>query len=320
MTRHQRQITALTFAVLLLLLSCCSHLVESWGPLTHQSWACQMLLLSSEKNSFSAVNANVRSCYQTNDPLDVVLDKKTSFVLGGSSPDAVKQLSMRLHSFEFAAYQYEYALMKQRQQRQSVKKNKNKNKTVDKSGFDPVAFSLAYGNHLAQDVVGHWKTGYLTPEYDHPIEFAADTFQFYTEYKPNNFTFFPLVRFDADAIDFLTEANEYFANKTSKPFVPFTRDGIRASIQSFERMVMAEVAAAVLNIIYKDQMVAFDFCKTNEYKKALAHLTLSQEWSDAASKFWMDMNKKNPESVESQVRLVVEQLYATKNGTICEYA
>jgi hypothetical protein len=76
-----------------------------------------------------------------------------SYVLGASAPDAFKKLSPTMHSLKFALVQYKLALKQP--------------KTAD---FDPVAYSLGYGSHLAEDYVGHYKNGYITPEYDHYIE------------------------------------------------------------------------------------------------------------------------------------------------------
>jgi len=315
MVKFERFSSCLCIFVCLLLLLLVSH-AQSWGPLTHQSWACQLLLQSS---SGTTASGGVASCYsdsavvrKQSAKVNGALNKRTSYVLGGSSPDAVKKLSMRLHSFEFASYQYQYALALQKQQ---VKKHRLRGDNAER--FDPIAFSLAYGNHLTQDVVGHWRTGYLTPEYDHPIEFAADTFQFFTLYKPDNFTLFPFIRFDADAIDFITRANEYFANHTSTKFEPFTRDQIQQSIASFEQMVMLETGVVVFNSLYKDQMVKFDFCQASDYTTALAHLNLSTEWAHGAAKFWLSMDKNDPNSVDNQIQQVVSQLYGKNNGTIC---
>jgi hypothetical protein len=66
------------------------------------------------------------------------------------------------HDITFAGYQYEYAV-KTREQ-------------FSANGFDPVSYSLGFGSgHLCGDMVGHHSNGYLTPQWDHPLEVSVDT-------------------------------------------------------------------------------------------------------------------------------------------------
>lgn len=275
----------------ILILSTCN----AWGPLTHQTLACQLYVND---------RSSVKECYRTgtND-----LCSMKSYILGGSSPDAVKKLNMRLHSFEFAAMQYRLAL-------------EVRDKYVPR--FDPVSFALAYGTHLAQDSVGHYPTGYLTPEYDHAIELAADTWQYFTYYKPINYTSFPLLLFNDAAIDFITLANQYFANQSNmlhEKFVPFTKEQIMSSILQFESIISLEAAFIGSNFLYKEEMIKFDFCKASDFPTAIKHLQLSNEWNLAASKYWIRLAQSSIDGreIEDKVQEKVKQLFDSHGGTIC---
>ncbi len=61
--------------------------------------------------------------------------------MGDISTDALKFYESTIHTFEYASYQYEFS----------------KNYT-NSNGFDAVEFSLGFGSHLAQDLVGHYST------------------------------------------------------------------------------------------------------------------------------------------------------------------
>jgi hypothetical protein len=115
--------------------------VYAWGPASHQFWGCLTM------NNTVAVIPSYTQCFKSNNAT------WQSFILGAGAPDAVKKLSYTMHSLKFAVIQHKFALTQPA--------------TPD---FDPVAYSLGYGTHLAEDFVGHYKNGYLTPEYDHPIE------------------------------------------------------------------------------------------------------------------------------------------------------
>lgn len=160
-----------------------------------------------------------------------------SFVLGASAPDAIKHLTSKFHTFRFATFQYQFALTQSQSQT-----------------FSPLAFSLGYGAHLAQDFVGHYPTGYLTPEYDHPIEIAADTYNYFAHFKPLGYNSFPFQKFNAEAVDFVLRANEFYSRQNGTDFpVPFNRSTIQKSISDFESLISIEAAAVRFNIFYKEE-------------------------------------------------------------------
>lgn len=98
----------------------------------------------------------------------------SAFVMGNSSPDAVKGLG--LHSYEFAGALYLYALSL------SEQTSRGEQLTMGEYPFDfpsaAVAFAAGFGSHMSEDTVGHHNDGYLTPAYDHPLELAVDTYEY----------------------------------------------------------------------------------------------------------------------------------------------
>ncbi len=226
-----------------------------------------------------------------------------SFILGASAPDSVKALSMRLHDYEFATLMYQFAKQQQ-----------------NTSSFDPVSFSLGYGFHLAQDFVGHFRTGYLNPKYDHEVEFAADTLLYQVYIRKLFPSSYPVALFNAEAKQFITEANEYFSAHSSTPFTPFNSSAISDSIDKFETTAKTESNLVVWNKVYKAELVAFNFCKSKDLDVVLKQLDLSVKWCQDASMQWVNLlnqAKVEPKDMTAQMSQFVESLYASHSGTIC---
>jgi hypothetical protein len=84
-----------------------------------------------------------------------------SFNLGDGGPDSVKFLEPKLHSFEFAKWLYLFA--------------KSTQKQFSTDNFDSIEYSLGFASHLAQDLIGHYKKSYLSPQFNRYMQFAVDS-------------------------------------------------------------------------------------------------------------------------------------------------
>lgn len=225
--------------------------------------------------------------------------KYYSFVLGSSSPDSIRTIDYALHAWDFAVYQYQFAL--------------NYSRT---STFDPVQFALGYGSHLAEDLVGHFKNGYLNPKYNYPLEFAADSYQVHS-FKPSPREF-KVATYNRAGREFIYQSQLYFS-KHKPSYKPRTKAEIEKAIYQFEIMILGEAELAKLNLAYKDQMVKYDFCNSTQFDKAEQYFKLGSEWSWNAAKYWIHLLKEGvgPNEMSSKMRQFVTDLFAKFNGTSC---
>eukprot|EP00708_Paratrimastix_pyriformis_P004290 GAFH01003145.1.p1 GENE.GAFH01003145.1~~GAFH01003145.1.p1 ORF type:complete len:271 (-),score=29.03 GAFH01003145.1:152-964(-) len=215
--------------------------VFAWGPFSHQSFACKQL---------GAQNCSA----STSD---------RSFILGASAPDAMKSWKPELHDWGFAARQYHYSL-----------------NVPATDAFDPTAFALGYGAHLAMDYAGHHQNGYLNPAKDHELEFAADSYcvKNYIPFTGTVEAFYPAL-FSAEARQFWVPALQELTGTTDPA-------PIQAALDNFDKTLVEEAIAASLNFLYKQMMTNDDFCHAATFDEATRHFTTSAGWSVEAGRVW----------------------------------
>lgn len=218
---------------------------------------------------------------------------------------------MRLHHFEFATTALTYARSGRFQSRDTK--------------FDARAFALGYGYHLAQDFVGHYVRGYLTPEYNRLLQFAVDSGEFHTHFRKSFLTGFPFQKFNDEAVRFLHEANLYYeewCRSTSgcAPYSAFNETAVQEAANSLDNLIAVESRLVVLNLIWKQECKEWDFCQAETVEEAMRHLDESKDLSLVASEIWMK-NAQGASIPAQQMQRVmidaVEKLYAARGGSIC---
>jgi len=246
-----------------------------WGPFSHQIFSCKSL-----------TSPDCKSVYAR------------SYMLGASSPDAFKSWRPDLHSFEFAAQLYHHA--------------SNASQTAS---FDPLAFALGFGSHLAQDYCGHFHGGYLNPAKDHEIEFAADT------YAVKNFNSFTGKQGEYDMQLFIPPARTYLLLAVRDILNQTDPQPVNKMLDDFDTLMKANGAAVLLNFLYKQEMVQFDYCQITSFDVAQAHLVLSAGWSVSATHEWIRAIAIDPSPTGKAARAATEgwvrEIYADYGGSIC---
>lgn len=242
-----------------------------------------------------------------------------SLILGAAAPDYLKSLSVKLHSFEYAAIQYQLAEQQTRGRFMSA---------VNQDKFDPLGFALGYGMHLAEDLVGHYKTGVLTPKYDHPIEFAIDTWAYatYMKHIQKFKTAYPLPVFNDIGLEFVYQAQQQFAlwtrdNTPHNVFHAFNKTQVNDGVNDFEKKMLLEAAAVTLNFLWKEELVEMDFCHAQSFEEAESHVLLSQQMCMDACNEWLSIASSSqissPSSIKKLMQTKVTKIYDAIGGSIC---
>jgi hypothetical protein len=254
--------------------------VFAWGPLTHQTFSCHI----------QNVDRNA-TCFQ-GFPM-------YSMTLGNGAPDSVKYLEPKFHSFEFAAWQYQFA--------------KSYPPTAQ---FKPIDFAIGFGYHLSQDVVGHHKNSYLSPQHNRWMQFAVDSRKVQTS-KPDR-NIFQWRRYNDDAIKFLYDSNVFYANKNPS-YKPHPIEKLAETVKAFDTVIGAEVELARFNTGYKNQQMEYDPCKPSNEVEMEANFKRAYEWSVLSSKYFLSLIEKdeNPRNFDGLIHKFVDAMFARQNGTLC---
>eukprot|EP01104_Vermistella_antarctica_P013223 TRINITY_DN3972_c0_g1_i1.p1 TRINITY_DN3972_c0_g1~~TRINITY_DN3972_c0_g1_i1.p1 ORF type:complete len:348 (-),score=59.63 TRINITY_DN3972_c0_g1_i1:264-1307(-) len=181
----------------------CPPFVSGWGPVTHQDIGQRCL------NNITQVLSS-----EHRPPFDRSIVPSTnasmwSFVLGCSAPDAFNNELLlpkpdpsnngEMHNFLFAGYLLLYA---------------QQTNPPALGLFDPVAFALGFGSHLAQDAVGHNPLGFLGDQYttdQNSLLFVVDAYLIGT----GNYSATELFgNYTAEVASLVYGATEYFYNET----------------------------------------------------------------------------------------------------------
>lgn len=248
----------------------------TWGPLTHQVYPCFIYNISTTPECFGD-----NFYWQT---------------IGNISPDSVKYLEPKLHTFEYATYQYLYA------------------KSLKNEKF--IKFSLGYGYHLAQDLVGHFQNSYLTPQHNRWMQIAIDSKMIF-ESQPNS-TIFKYQNNNDQGIEFLYNSNVYYS-KFNTNYKPHPLKNITDTIKSFEKVIYLHFQMARLNSGYKDQMKQYDRCKPQNDVEIERNFKRAHHWSIISSNYFRDLLNQNipPNRVEPLMYEFVSNLFKRNNNTIC---
>lgn len=249
----------------------------SWGPLTHQTFPCFINKIGLEKECFQ------ESYYY--------------LTLGNTSPDSVKYLEPKLHTFEYATYQYLYS------------------KLLNQIDF--IQFSLGYAYHLCQDLIGHYKNSYLNPEYNRWIQIAIDS-KMILESKPNS-TIFKYHMNNAKGIQFLYDSNIYYS-KINSNYIPHSLLNITDTIKAFEKVISLHYQIARVNFNFKDQMKQYDACKPQNMIQVENNFKKVHQWSIEASNYFRNLLNENipPNRMDSLMNQFVFNLFKNNNNTYCD--
>ncbi|KAH3743479.1 hypothetical protein Pelo_15122 [Pelomyxa schiedti] len=219
-------------------------------------------------------------------------------VLGSSAPDAFKGLRSTMHGLVYAGYQLLCVLV---------------NSSCTSASFDTYNFSVGYGGHLCEDMVGHHSDGYLTPEYDHELEFAVDT---YLTKSTNGFDFRLLQDYGDPVYTFVAAASEFYSNYDTS-FIPLNYTQAKDSADEFDNQCRLESPAIVANVAYKSEMVKWDNYGATSFAQAQQHLALAQNCAIEAANFWLQtmLDTHDPVSANQQTTSFVDSLFAAKKCT-----
>lgn len=249
----------------------------AWGPYTHQAMA-RLQPSASGSNS-------------------------PSFVLGASSPDAVKGTAPALHSLLFAAHFAAFTAS-----------------PPPGSHLDPraVDLSLGWGCHLAQDAVGHHVHGYLNPAEDHPLEFAVDTYVQHNKPGSGGGT---LQKLDAPLTAAVVNASAAFAAATGTKGAELTTASAAKAVAAFDKLTSEEGVAIDVNFFYKSEMKKDDSCGAHSFGDALRNYELARQWCMQACGQWLRLMAARPPiapaAAVANLTGYVDALFASHGGTVC---
>eukprot|EP00762_Andalucia_godoyi_P006361 ANDGO_05899.mRNA.1 hypothetical protein len=256
-------------------------LLFAWFPLTHEYMGCAHTPVS---------------------PLPAPLP---SFCAGAASPDALKLVSGSLHSFEFACLLASVAL------------SPNPNSTHSSASLG--AFALGFGTHLVHDAIGHHANGFLTPEHDHPLEFATDAFVFH------GMGFRVLEHFPRDcAVPVASVAASY--TNTSQQIVVDAIEKFNAGLDA-----LALLLVPYDREVYQPEMRDWSVCGTQAaWETVLSEWQTSLAWVEKSVMLWMDAARsvcatskgaeeavRNGTAIAALVDKTVQDLFHAHNGTVC---
>lgn len=226
----------------------------------------------------------------------------SAFVMGNSSPDAVKGLG--LHSYEFAGALFLYALSLTEETARGYTRVPNEYPFEFPSAA--VAFAAGFGSHMSEDTVGHHNDGYLTPAYDHPLELAVDTY----EYKnfSGRYQFQDLA--DSDwAMQLIADASaSQYANGTAT--VTFSQ--VEDEATDFKQTTDFEGLVIPFNVVYEDEMVRWDNYGATNWTEAESHYYHSKKWCLYTAITWIEVMSStlNPMLAEEQAEAMADYLFA----------
>lgn len=253
--------------------------VLAWGPLTHQTYSCKI----------RGIDLN-RTCFES--------QAMYSVVLGNGAPDSVKYLEPKLHTFEFAAWQFQFA------------------KDYPRSGdFNAIDFSIGFGYHLAQDVVGHHKSSYLSGN-NRWMQFAVDSRKVLTSVPDHKV--FKWQRYNDMATKFIHAAQVFYSTKNPE-YKPHPLDKIAETVKSFDTVIATEVEIARFNTGYRRQQSEYDICKPTTEEQMNKNFDQAYTWSIDASRFAADLIEKitEPKRIEGMVHSYVDAKFTANGGTYC---
>eukprot|EP01105_Mastigella_eilhardi_P024994 TRINITY_DN6646_c0_g2_i1.p1 TRINITY_DN6646_c0_g2~~TRINITY_DN6646_c0_g2_i1.p1 ORF type:complete len:284 (+),score=80.29 TRINITY_DN6646_c0_g2_i1:47-853(+) len=217
-----------------------------------------------------------------------------SFQVATQAPDAFTGISFGFHNLEYAGYQLLFA--------------QKYNGTVG-SLFDAVTFSLGYGTHLCNDLIGFHRGGWLRvgPTFS-TVFMSTDTYNLLQ--TPQLKT-----RYFSDALDdianFVAAASQNYAESHSD-FSGVPADLVKQALQAYDSYSSAfQKAVAANEKGYQQSLVSTDPYKPADWDTCQAQLEMQLGCMVDTAEFWLDNAQKSfdPRDLELQTNDFADKLY-----------
>ncbi|KAJ5068517.1 hypothetical protein M0811_02450 [Anaeramoeba ignava] len=276
--------------------------VFSWAEFTHLSYGCEIINLY-DFTSFSSSD-NWTACSST--------VQHKSFLLGAISPDFFTHfgyLDPSFHCLDYGIFLWNYSQL-------SYKSND--------PNFDAYWFSLGFLSHLAEDEIAHYPFSWLYFSDDRELELAADTNEFLL-YKSN-----PMKRPDIPEgfYDFILKSTNAYVSEIGwwNGFIPPNNSSLQYTVKKMGEFLDAEELLIIANeLIYKEEMKEFDYCKRATQDEALADYNLAKNWSENTFIVLFQILQNPPQNCQGSIRKCVQfeflkdvdVLFQNHGGSIC---
>eukprot|EP00823_Brevimastigomonas_motovehiculus_P008627 TRINITY_DN7944_c0_g1_i1.p1 TRINITY_DN7944_c0_g1~~TRINITY_DN7944_c0_g1_i1.p1 ORF type:complete len:249 (+),score=54.94 TRINITY_DN7944_c0_g1_i1:48-794(+) len=210
--------------------------------------------------------------------------RSPSYLVACCAPDAVKSVLSTFHSIQFARALVRAASTDEQKQ-----------------------FALGFGSHLCGDYVGHHKNGFLTPEWDHEIEFATDAFVFHE--LP-----FPIPAFSDSLVTFLSHTAASFSQLNET--IIKEEVGNFVNFYSLLQNIMPDYTADK----YRPQEIDYSFCKDQQWPQVINHFYLASNWTAQTIDYWerVATDFSIPDTnIDATIMKFVDSLYQNHQDTSC---
>ncbi|KAH3744329.1 hypothetical protein Pelo_14263 [Pelomyxa schiedti] len=215
------------------------------------------------------------------------------FQLGSYAPDALTTYSYTWHSLEYAGYQLLFAA--------SVYNSTD----ID---FDPIAYSMGYGTHLANDYVGFHDGGWLLASFS-DVFLSVDTYEYLNTPQLEYRYYAPYV----DQIaDFVSKSTEYYA-QSHPGTVPLSASEVRMACNLYDKYSKIFLANVTANTDYQNILIAADPYNPANWAECEEQLKMQLECCALVADFWMNgtLLKVGPEELKNKTQEYTDSLYAS---------
>jgi len=214
-----------------------------------------------------------------------------SFQLGTYSPDAFTSFTFAFHNLDYAASQLQYAILYN---------------STDPD-FDPIAWSLGFGAHLANDLVGFHPGGWLRSVSFSTVFLSVDTYN-YLKTPQLDYRYF------APAVDkvakFASAASQYYA--TMHPdFTPVSVVAVKTACNLYDQYSKAFLVNVTSNTDYQNLLIAGDPYNPADWTECESHLTMQMECCKQVAAFWINntLLHVGPKELQAMTNQFADDLY-----------
>ncbi|KAH3756423.1 hypothetical protein Pelo_11765 [Pelomyxa schiedti] len=216
-----------------------------------------------------------------------------SFQLGTYSPDAFTSFSFAWHNLEYAGYQLKFA-------------TEVYNSTDP--DFDPITWSMGYGAHLANDVVGFHPGGWLRDSNFNNIFVSTDTYQYINTPQLEYRYYSPYV---TQIADFFSKSTEWYA-QSHPGTATVTASEVKMACNLYDKYSASFLVTVINNTDYQNILVASDPYHPADWTQCEEQLKMQLNCQALVADFWINntLLKVGPKELQIQTNDYTDSLYA----------
>jgi hypothetical protein len=211
---------------------------------------------------------------------------QSHYVNGNSAPDALKPVSASLHSFDFALTLLRAA------------------SASHDARF--LNFSLGFGSHLMEDLVGHHANGFIPAATDHYFCLNVDAWLSHkTKFQ----------HFDSEVRSFVAAAAVTFLNNPQVTVETVERAMMKFDLEQDAESIVLDVYPAAK---YQGIMISQSVCKATSFTQVQSDFALSEQWIHGAIDVFVQAAKDgHVDPIDAAMNSFVDGLFQQHGGNAC---